>query len=127
MFGDLDFFKRINDTHGHAAGDIVLKNVAEILTQSVRDADIVSRFGGDEFVIIMPNTSISVAEIIANRIQQSVSEWADTNQYQFSISLGIGEIPRHGNTLDETLKCVDDALYHSKLNHGAGGLCYAMK
>ena len=127
MFGDLDFFKSINDTHGHAAGDIVLKNVAEILTQSVRDEDIVSRYGGDEFVVIMPNTPISVAEIIAQRIQGSVIEWADTNQYQLSISLGIGEIPRHGKDLNETLKSVDDALYHSKLNHGAGGICYAMR
>ena len=126
MFADLDFFKLINDTHGHATGDLVLQNVAEILTQSVRDVDIVSRYGGDEFVVIMPNTSISVAEIIAHRIQHSVIEWAETNEYQFSISLGIGEIPRHGKDLDETLKAVDNALYHSKLNHGPGGLCYAM-
>ena len=127
MFGDLDFFKSINDTHGHAAGDAVLKYVAEILTQSVRDEDIVGRFGGDEFVVIMPNTPISVAEIIAQRIQNSVIEWAETNQYTLSISLGIGEIPRHGKNLDEALKSVDSALYHSKMNHGAGGICYALK
>ncbi|MDH3327483.1 MAG: GGDEF domain-containing protein [Gammaproteobacteria bacterium] len=126
MFADLDLFKQINDTHGHATGDMVLKNVAEILTQSVRDVDVISRFGGDEFVIIIPNTSISVAEIIAHRIQKSVIEWAEANHFEFNISLGIGEIPRHGNTLSETLKAVDQALYHSKLNHGPGGLCYAV-
>lgn len=125
MFADLDKFKQINDQHGHAIGDMALKNVAEILTQSVRDVDISSRFGGDEFVIVMPNTSISVAEVVASRIQKSVSEWAQENELDFNISMGIGEIPRHGKTLDEVLRLVDNALYHSKINHGPGGLCFA--
>jgi len=125
IFADLDNFKHINDTHGHSAGDLVLKTTAEILDQSVRDVDVVARYGGDEFVIIMPETSISVVEIIASRIQSLVQEWAKNNSFEFDISLGIGSIPRHGDNLDDVLKAVDDAMYHAKTNHGPGGLCYA--
>lgn len=126
IFADLDKFKQINDNHGHAAGDLALKNVAEILKQTTRRADLLSRYGGDEFVIIMPNTSISVAETIALRIQKSVRSWAKSNQFAFDISLGIGEMPRHGTDLDTVLNTVDEALYHAKLNHGPGGCCYAI-
>jgi len=126
IFADLDKFKQINDSHGHAAGDLVLKNVAEILKKTLRKGDVLSRYGGDEFVIVMPNTSISVAETIALRIQKSVREWAKNNQLAFDISLGIGEMPRHGTDLDAVLNAVDEALYHAKLNHGPGGCCYAI-
>ncbi len=126
IFADLDKFKQINDNHGHAAGDLALKNVAEILKQTTRKTDLLSRYGGDEFVIVMPNTSISVAETIAQRIQKSVRLWAKNNRLAFDISLGIGEMPRHGSDLDTALNTVDEALYHAKSNHGPGGCCYAI-
>ncbi len=82
MFADLDKFKSINDTHGHATGDQVLKRFSAILRSSVRDGDIAARLGGDEFVLILPGTDIDQAEVVAQRIQGQVTDCA--NQHKLS-------------------------------------------
>lgn len=122
MFADLDKFKQINDTHGHATGDEVLKRFARILLDSVRTGDIAARLGGDEFVLILTDTHAEQAETIAQRIQQQVAVCAATHQLDYSVTIGIGEAPTHGLTLDELLAKVDRALYQAKAQHGGGGI-----
>ncbi|WJW74375.1 GGDEF domain-containing protein [Thiohalobacter sp. IOR34] len=114
MFADLDKFKAINDTYGHAVGDEVLKAFAGILQGTVRDSDIAARIGGDEFVLILHDTSLDEAENAARRIQQQVA--ADTRQggLNYSVTIGLGEAPTHGSDFDALLHHVDKAMYRSK-------------
>ena len=122
MFADLDKFKSINDTHGHAVGDDVLRQFAEILHGAIRDGDIAARLGGDEFVLILPGTSIEQAEKIAQRIQGQVTDRAHKHGLFYSVTIGLGEAPRHGDSLSEVLEQVDRALYHAKATHPGGGI-----
>ncbi len=125
MFCDMDKFKQINDSAGHAEGDRVLKAVAGIIRENIRQVDLAGRYGGDEFVIILDGTGIDDAEHIALRIQQGVRRWAQENGLDVSITIGIGEAMTHGDSLQALLDSVDKALYRSKQTHGAGGLCRA--
>ncbi|MCP5442341.1 MAG: GGDEF domain-containing protein [Chromatiaceae bacterium] len=125
MFADLDKFKSINDTHGHAAGDDVLRQFADILHGAIRGGDIAARLGGDEFVIILPGTNIEQAEIIAQRIQSQVADCAHKQGLFYSVTIGLGEAPRHGGSLSEVLEQVDRALYHAKATHPGGGIMRA--
>lgn len=127
MFADLDKFKLINDTHGHATGDEVLRRFARILRGSLRSSDIAARMGGDEFVLILNDTNADQAEVVAQRIQQQVAECAAAHQLECSVTLGIGEAPTHGNTLADLLAQVDRALYHAKARQGGGGIMRACK
>ena len=125
MFADLDKFKRINDTHGHAAGDEVLKRFARILRDSLRGHDVAARLGGDEFVIILNNTGIDKAEDIARRIQEQVAHCAQRHSLDYSVTIGLGEAPTHGTTLSDLLAQVDRALYHAKGRENGGGIMRA--
>jgi len=125
LFADLDKFKAVNDELGHAAGDLVLKQFAEIIRNSIRGTDIAARFGGDEFIILLEDTSLEDAECIATRIQQQVNYWANENSIDFSASFGLGEAPTHGDNFHSLLEQVDRALYHSKTAHTGGGLAHA--
>jgi diguanylate cyclase (GGDEF)-like protein len=125
MFTDLDKFKDVNDTMGHAVGDRVLVEVSNIIKNSIRDYDIAARYGGDEFVLIINDIDMQKADEIGRRIQESVRRWGQKNDIHISVSIGIGEAPRHGNSLDDVLELVDRALYHSKSQQGSGGICNA--
>lgn len=125
LFADLDKFKDVNDELGHAAGDLVLREFARIVRQSIREADVAARFGGDEFVIILDDTSLEHARVIAERIQQQVIHWSDENEIDFSVTFGLGEAPTHGDSFVHLLEQVDQALYHSKSTHTGGGLAIA--
>ncbi len=114
MFADMDKFKQINDTMGHAVGDKVLNQFADILRQSVRRTDIAARYGGDEFVLVLPNTTGEVAETIGDRIERQVGEWAQTQGMDISVSIGVGEAPKHGDNLNMVLEYVDEILYRRK-------------
>lgn len=127
MFADLDKFKLINDTHGHAMGDEVLKRFARILRNSLRNSDIAARLGGDEFVLILTDTDAEQAEGVAQRIQEQVAECSATHQLECSVTIGLGEAPTHGNTLADLLAQVDRALYHAKAREGGGGIMRACK
>jgi len=122
MFADMDKFKNVNDRYGHAFGDQVLMEIGDILRDSVRGADVAARYGGDEFVIILSDTQIDEAEQIARRIQERVQVCAQNRGLDFSLTIGLGEAPAHGHSLDAILKCVDMALYQSKAEHGSGGV-----
>ena len=125
LFADLDKFKAVNDVLGHAAGDMVLKQFAEIVRRSIRSTDVAARFGGDEFVMLLEETTLIEAEVVAVRIQKQVAEWANENDIDFSVTFGLGEAPTHGDSFASLLEQVDQALYQSKSQHTGGGLAYA--
>ncbi|MDH5184170.1 MAG: GGDEF domain-containing protein [Gammaproteobacteria bacterium] len=113
---DLDHFKNVNDSYGHLAGDKVLQSVAEMLVTCTRRVDFVSRFGGEEFVVIMPNTQIDsalkVAEKIRNRIEKVRFHYNNTD-LDVTISCGLAEVAE-GDTVESLFKRADDALYQAK-------------
>ncbi|MBW4661470.1 MAG: diguanylate cyclase [Drouetiella hepatica Uher 2000/2452] len=117
MFLDLDRFKNINDTLGHAAGDLLLQSVAERLTQCLRESDIVARWAGDEFTLLLPNIhDIRDATTIAQRILESLREEFNLagHRLHISISIGIAAYPQDGEDTETLLKNADTALYCAK-------------
>jgi len=113
MMIDADHFKEVNDTHGHDAGDEVLKKLTDILTHTFRNDDIVSRLGGDEFLVICPKTDISGAVNIAEQVRKKVDA-LEINIWNSSISIGVASISNDINTFEELIKKADEALYISK-------------
>lgn len=126
LFADLDKFKAVNDEFGHSAGDLVLKSFADIVRVSIRSNDVAARFGGDEFVILLEDTTLEDAENVATRIQEQVTRWAVDNAIDFSVTFGLGEAPTHGDSFARLLEQVDKALYHSKTAHRRGGFAHAV-
>lgn len=114
---DLDYFKMVNDTYGHDAGDAVLKALAKVLKQSVRASDIVIRYGGEEFMILLQNSSGEAAEKVAEKIRASVEAMkipvAGTT-LQKTISIGIADFPTDSETFWQAVKYADVALYQAK-------------
>lgn len=125
MFADMDKFKTINDTYGHPAGDQVLRELGTIFRESLRAHDIASRYGGDEFVVILSNTTMDEAEYVARRIQEKVKSTAQSRGHDISVTIAFGEAPTDGATLDTVLEAVDQALYQAKINFGTGGVMRA--
>ncbi len=109
---DIDHFKKFNDTYGHQYGDEVLKTVAGILSSNLRDTDILGRYGGEEFVIFLPGTSLNEAEKIADRLRQHVEKYPMAKS-KVTISLGVAEC-KMGETLDSVIGRADKALYRAK-------------
>lgn len=122
MLADLDNFKKINDTYGHLAGDDVLSTVARVLNKQIRAADLLARFGGEEFAMILPDTSIDEAKLIAERIRFAVAAKqikfdGDTHQQtHVTISLGLTSLML-GDDITKILARADKALYQAK-EHG---------
>jgi diguanylate cyclase (GGDEF)-like protein len=122
---DLDHFKWLNDAHGHLVGDAALLSVADQLRRELRKSDVVGRFGGEEFVVLLPGldvkSAIDVAERIRNRIggvhvsALGVSgTFDDSARNRLSASIGVSHFPGHGQDLSELLHAADAALYHAK-------------
>jgi len=117
IMADLDNFKTINDTYGHTAGDRVLKSVGDYLKNSIRDVDSIGRFGGEEFIMFLPETTKKAAHVLADRLRVGVSKiQVDKKLPRITISLGISTFPEDGKTLNELLEHADAALYHAKEN-----------
>lgn len=120
VMADIDHFKRYNDTHGHLRGDTVLKKVAAILLQNTRGIDLVARFGGEEFVILLPKTNKEGARAAAEKLRQCVAaetfSGADRSQPggRLTLSLGVSEFPCDSKDLYELLDLADRALYQAK-------------
>ncbi|WP_300668234.1 diguanylate cyclase [Desulfoluna sp.] len=114
---DLDYFKQVNDTHGHNVGDLVLKETARIIVKNLRDADIVIRFGGEEFLVVLldinEGESLEIAEKIRLSIQQTKFKISD-GVIQKTISAGASEFPQDTDTLWSCIKFADVALYRAK-------------
>jgi len=116
---DIDFFKRINDTYGHDAGDAVLRGFAEILHEQMRDSDILVRYGGEEFVVLLTHADAAVALEIANRILDSVRKTAIAPLEVGDVRCSIGVsswTPEEPCSAEELLKEADRRLYHAKHN-----------
>jgi diguanylate cyclase (GGDEF)-like protein len=120
---DLDGFKLINDQHGHADGDRVLRNVAAMLKLTVRANDVVARYGGDEFVILMPDTDEEAARLVADRvvkgIRGQVHALGDGGEGTVSCSVGMAVLPTDGRTAAALLRAADTAMYGVKRAGGS--------
>jgi len=128
IFLDLDGFKNVNDQHGHLWGSRTLVEVGKEIASTVREIDVVSRFGGDEFTVILPQTGPEGAAIIAERIRQRIAETTFLSTYglqvKISASLGIASFPDHGRTKDDLLARADQAMYMVK-GRGKNGVALA--
>jgi diguanylate cyclase (GGDEF)-like protein len=126
MILDIDHFKNINDTHGHISGDAVLKILASVLLRQMRDIDKVARFGGEEFVIILPETGEAGAGIAAERVRNAVAATAfilpDGHEINMTVSIGIACFSSGAGVLETVLEQADRALYQAK-NSGRNRVC----
>lgn len=112
---DVDFFKNVNDNYGHDVGDSVLSTLSSLIMSNARDVDIFGRYGGEEFLIILPNTTLENAKQYAERLRKRVEEYSFEVVSKITISMGVVEIKDNEN-IDEIFKRVDDLLYVSKHN-----------
>lgn len=122
LFIDLDGFKDINDTLGHACGDRVLQDVAERLLRCVREGDTVARMGGDEFVVMLPNLrAIADAAVVASKIVEALSASCQIDGTDLHVppSVGVAVFPDDGTDVDSLLRNADTAMYHAKHDGGA--------
>ncbi|TDT71910.1 diguanylate cyclase (GGDEF)-like protein [Hypnocyclicus thermotrophus] len=123
ILADIDYFKKINDTYGHQAGDEILKKISKEFKTHFRNNDIICRYGGEEFLIYLENTSLETAINIANRIREII-ENLNYNNIKFTVSMGVAknDIKKHNN-IDDVIKSADIALYIAK-NSGRNRVCY---
>lgn len=117
MMIDIDDFKAINDTLGHAAGDLVLEGVGRIIMDIIRHEDCAARYGGEEFVILLPETGAEKARFPAERVRKSIeghSFQAEEKRISVTVSIGIAGFPDHASAMDEMLEKADQAMYEAK-------------
>jgi diguanylate cyclase (GGDEF)-like protein len=118
LFLDLDDFKKVNDRHGHLVGSHVLMEVAAVILLSVRDTDAVARYGGDEFVIVLPDTGTELAGAVAERIRGKINKYKFTGGKRLELSLtasfGVATFPLHASSPQQLIACADTAMYEAK-------------
>jgi diguanylate cyclase (GGDEF)-like protein len=121
IFFDLDDFKQINDRHGHLVGSHVLMEMAAITLSGVRDTDAVARYGGDEFVVILPETGIEQAIQVAERLREKVARHEFTggrrHRLKLTASFGVAAFPQHAPSPQQLIACADTAMYEAKAAH----------
>ncbi len=120
---DIDYFKRLNDTHGHHAGDVVLRDVAALLTRDLREVDTAARYGGEEFILLLPETDIQGAKLVAQRLRSSIdlanfftgarNSSVDETEH-VTISVGVVMFPAEARFKRDLLEAADAALYEAK-------------
>lgn len=115
---DLDHFKRVNDTYGHMVGDAVLRSVSQLLRESKRNVDHIGRYGGEEFVLLMPEMGLDEAREAGERLRKLVATTpvglASGESLYLTVSVGVAACPEHGTTRDELYRRVDAAMYRAK-------------
>jgi len=115
---DLDHFKSFNDTYGHDAGDAVLRETGQFLVKGIRAEDFVCRFGGEEFVVILPTADMEASRARAERLRLKMRELAVMHQGKslgmVTISVGVASFPQHGMSPKELMAAADAALYEAK-------------
>jgi diguanylate cyclase (GGDEF)-like protein len=114
---DVDHFKRVNDTHGHAAGDQVLTNLSQTLIEGLRTVDVVGRIGGEEFAVLLPESSLGRAAEIAERLREAASQLRirrGETTLAITISVGVAMVPEGAASITEALNAADAALYRAK-------------
>jgi diguanylate cyclase (GGDEF)-like protein len=114
---DLDYFKKINDTYGHLIGDEILKNIAKILKESLRNVDHIGRFGGEEFIVILPNTTLKNAVLVAEKVRDAIANFVHNIEEQIiqaTVSIGIASYNSLDDDANQIIKRADQALYTAK-------------
>jgi diguanylate cyclase (GGDEF)-like protein/putative nucleotidyltransferase with HDIG domain len=114
---DIDYFKMVNDVYGHYVGDCVLRALAEEVQKSLRATDLLGRFGGEEFIILLPNTPANVACIVANRVRERIENlvvYVEGFQVSVTVSAGVSHLDNGNGTLDTLLTRADEAMYVAK-------------
>lgn len=125
LYLDIDFFKKVNDEHGHDVGDLALQKVASIMLEAVRMGDVVARIGGEEFVVVLPGLSgipaLVAAERIRRAVEKTVIDIGDGRQLKITISVGLATFQALQNSIgdsaeicEEILSRADRALYNAK-------------
>ena len=118
LFLDLDDFKRVNDLHGHLVGSHVLMEMASVILSSIRDTDAVARYGGDEFVIVLPDTGMELAGTVAERIRETITRVQFNGGRRLTLSLtasfGVAAFPEHASSPQHLIACADTAMYEAK-------------
>ncbi len=123
MMIDIDFFKSVNDKYGHNVGDKVLLQTSNILLKHFRNVDVISRWGGEEFVVLLPTASLENSEKLANKIRENISSYDMNNGLKITASFGITEV-KIGDCLEVAVQRADDALYEAK---NSGRNCVKVK
>ena len=119
ILSDIDHFKSVNDTYGHPVGDEVLRQVAAAFRETLRETDLPARYGGEEFIVLLEETDLEGAKIIANRLREAVQALtfqSEQGPFQCTISMGIGMWPHDHQEVDELVELADQGLYYSKKN-----------
>lgn len=118
MMADLDLFKKVNDNYGHLIGDVVLQHTAKRIQAAVRDFDTIGRFGGEEFVIILENTDLTLAKVIAERIRKGIADTPfQAKKFNITITISLGmAMLRKDDHLETLLERADAAMYEAKKN-----------
>lgn len=131
LFIDIDHFKRVNDGHGHLVGTRLLVEVAELIRSTLRDTDLIYRYGGDEYVLILPGADSAVARMVGERLLKSIKEFPfnaenedNTEPMRLSVSIGLAGFPFDAKSREDILKIADRMMYHAK-EAGRGRVCHA--
>lgn len=117
LFLDLDYFKMVNDTRGHWIGSKLLKEIGRIVRASIRSCDYGFRYGGDEFVVVLPDTDIKGGQIVAERIRSTIEQTPfliDGHEVRLTASVGLATFPDHAKTKEQMIQLADKAMYDAK-------------
>src|ERR1700688_3291522 len=115
---DLDKFKEVNDTMGHFEGDLVLARVGRLLEQKSRQSNVVARYGGDEFIVLMPETGAEQAQVLAERLRQWLASDPMLAEHHITGSFGVASFPMHGFSIEDIIRVADAGMYVSKRSGG---------
>jgi diguanylate cyclase (GGDEF)-like protein len=115
---DLDKFKGVNDTMGHFEGDLVLARVGRLLEQKSRQSNVVARYGGDEFIVLMPETGSEQAQVLAERLRQWLATDPMLAEHHITGSFGVASFPMHGFSIEDIIRVADAGMYVSKRSGG---------
>lgn len=130
IFFDMDYFKHVNDTYGHLMGSKVLIEVAQLLINNLRDIDIIARYGGDEFVVVLPETDVQTTVRITKRTWKAIREHEflkeENHSMKLTASFGIAGYPDHARTKKDLIRMADQAMYKAK-NGGRDNISVAEK
>jgi len=117
---DIDWFKKLNDSYGHEVGNVVLRDLAGVIKHCIRDVDIFCRYGGEEFVVILPQTPLQEAEHIGERIRHQVEgniiDVGQAGKIKITVSVGVSSFPENGRSEEDLVSVADEALYQAKDN-----------
>ena len=118
FFLDLDDFKQVNDRHGHLVGSHVLMEMAAVILSSVRDTDVVARYGGDEFVVVLPETDLEMGLKVAERVRERIASHEFTGgralRLRLTASFGVASFPAHAQSPQRLIARADTAMYEAK-------------